>query len=446
MRVLHSFTGNDGQQPYAGLVQATDSSLYGTTFQGGVNNAGVAFKVSADGSGNSPLFSFPTNNIDPGGIANPSGLIQGADGALYGTLGFGGISNVGAVFKINLDGSGYTILHSFNSSFSGPYEPTAALVQGADGYLYGTTQGGGVPGGGAVFKVNANGSSYTTLHEFGWGTDGRSPQSPLIQGLDGNLYATTTLGGTTAQGGTSGVGTIYRIDTNGGNEAILHNFGTQTNDGQYPYTAGLVQAKDGLLYGITQSGGNAGFGTVFKIAPDGSAYGILYHFAGGPADGCYPNSALVLGIDGMLYGVTEQGGSNNFGVVFRLSTDGSSYQVLYHFGATQTDGRYPDAPLIQASDGGLFGTTEAGGDQNLGTIFRLAPAAPRISRLALLSDKTVRLTVNAAPNFVFRVDATSDHVHWVTLTNIMNGSGSVQFVDSAASNFPSRFYRAAWVP
>jgi uncharacterized repeat protein (TIGR03803 family) len=428
------------------LVQTTDGGLYGTTFQGGTNNAGIVFKVNPDGSGNTPLFSFPANNIDPGGVANPSGLIQGADGALYGTLGFGGISNIGAVFKINLDGSGYTVLHSFNSSLSGPYEPTAALVQGADGYLYGTTQSGGMAGGGALFKVNTNGSGYVTLHEFGWGTDGRSPQSPLIQGLDGNLYGTTTLGGTTAQGGTSGVGTIYRIDPNGGNEIVLHNFGTATNDGQYPYTAGLVQAKDGTLYGITQQGGNSGFGTVFKINPDGSTYNIVHHFAGGPANGCYPNSALVLSTDGMLYGATEQGGSYNFGVVFRLSTDGSNYLVLYQFGSKTGDGHYPDAPLVQAADGGLFGTTEAGGEQNLGTVFRLAPAAPRISPLVMLPDKTVRLTVNAASNYTFRIDATSDHVHWVTLTNILNGSGSVQFVDSGASNVPSRFYRAAWVP
>src|SRR5262245_20343175 len=146
-RVLHSFAGgNDGEEPYAGLVQGRDGALYGTTFLGGAHAAGLLFKVNPDGSGNAPILSFERNSIEPGGIANPSGLIQGPDGVLYGTEGFGGTNEEGSVFRVNPDGTGFAVLLSFSHLLSGPYEPTAALVQGSDGMLYGTTQFGGLGG------------------------------------------------------------------------------------------------------------------------------------------------------------------------------------------------------------------------------------------------------------------------------------------------------------
>ena len=453
LRVLHSFSGgSDGQEPYAGLVQGMDGSLYGTTFQGGTNQAGLLFKVRPDGTGNSPLYSFGLSRTGPGGVANPSGLVQGTDGAFYGTTGLGGDHSKGSVFRINPDGTGYVVLRSFDSSLGGPYEPTAGLVQGSDGFLYGTTQFGGVSGVGAVYKVSTNGSGYTTLHQFGVGSDGRSPQAPLIQGLDGALYGTTALGGMGAQGGASGFGTVFRLNTDGSGESVLHSFLPGDGNGQYPYTAGLVQGADGVLYGVTQQGGStagnssSGFGTVFKLNPDGTGFSILHSFKTTAGDGQFPNSTLLLAHDGVLYGATESGGSYSNGLVFSLNTNGSDYRVLYEFGANSTDGAYPAAPLVQASDGGLFGTTKAGGVNGLGTVFRLAPAAPVISSLVPLPDKTVRLTVRAASNFVFRIEVSSDYRNWVTLTNLLNLSGSVEFVDSGASKTPRRFYRAAWVP
>src|SRR6266850_6732 len=288
-RVLHSFSGgSDGQEAYAGLVQGADGALYGTTFQGGTNNAGLIFKANPDGSGNAPIWSFERNSINPGGIANPSGLIQGRDGGFYGTEGFGGTNSEGSVFRVNPNGTRFEVLHSFSHYFSGPYEPTAALVQGTDGMLYGTTQYGGSGGVGSVFKVNTNGTGYATLHNFGSiPNDGNQPQSPVIQGLDGALYGATTLGGASAIGGASGFGTVYRLTTNGTDHTILHNFMPSGGDGQLPYTAGLVQAKDGVLYGTTQQGGNAanggssGQGTIFKLNPDGTGFTIIHNFTGG---------------------------------------------------------------------------------------------------------------------------------------------------------------------
>lgn len=452
LRVLHSFSGGaDGRQPYAGLVQGLDGALVGTTYQGGTHDVGVVFKVNPDGSGNTPVFSFQGSPLNPGGLVNPSGLLRGADGALYGTTGVGS-GGYGNVFKINADGSGYVMLHAFDPSFGGPSSPVAGLLEANDGFLYGTTQTGGVAGRGALFKISTNGGDFAMLHPFGIGNDGQGPQSPLIQGADGALYGTTTLGGASAQGGASGLGTVFKIQTDGSGETVLHSFMPAGGDGQLPYTAGLVQGKDGTLYGTTQQGGatangaNSGFGTVFKLNPDGAGYAILHDFGTAPEDGRYPNSTLTLGTDGVLYGITEFGGRNNVGVVFRLNPDGSGYEVLYHFGSHAGDGQYPGAPLVQANDGGLFGTTKFGGDNNLGTVFRLAPAPPVITSLTPLPDKTVRLTVSGAPNYTFRIEGSSDHSHWTTLTNILNANGALQFVDYGASNAPNRFYRAAWVP
>lgn len=452
MTILHSFSGGlDGQQPYAGLVQAADGSLYGTTDYGGTNNAGVVFKVNPDGSGNSPVFDFGRNSIDPGGAANPSGLMAGADGGFYGTTGNGGSSGVGTVFRINADGTGFADLHDFTQDSGGAYDPFAGLTESPDGYLYGTMMYGGVSQLGCAFKVSTNGTGFVTLHQFG-GTDGSSPESPLILGQDGALYGTTSSGGASAQGGASGLGTVFKLSTDGTTETVLHSFMGSGGDGQYPMTAGLVQGSDGTLYGVTQQGGstangpNTGLGTIFKLNPDGSGFTILHNFSGRPDDGNYPNATLVLGSDGFLYGTTEFGGSNNVGVVFQIGADGSGYRVLYHFGSSPNDGQYPATTFVQARDGGLFGMTKFGGADNFGTIFRLAPSAPVISGLRQLPDKSIQLSVTAASNFVFRIEATSDHANWTTLTNVFNPTGTVQFTDASAAGAPMRFYRAAWVP
>jgi uncharacterized repeat protein (TIGR03803 family) len=450
-RVLHSFNGgSDGQQPYAGLVQGADGALYGTTYLGGTNNAGTVFKVNPDGSGNTPIYHFGANNVDPFGLAYPSGLIQGADGALYGTTGFGGAAGNGSVFRLNPDGTGYTIFHSF--SLSGGYEPTAALVQCRDGTLFGTTQAGGSGGAGTVFRISTNGTGFVQLYDFGLRPgDPQSPQAPLLQGADGALYGTTSAGGASAVGGASGYGTVFKINPDGTGAAVVHSFMPSGGDGQRPY-ASLVQGSDGALYGTTQeggslaNGGSSGVGTVFKLNPDGSSYTILHSFDAAPDDGRYPNSALAAGNDGALYGTTEYGGSSNVGAVFKLSLDGSDYSLLYSFGSNPGDGSYPKAPLLRASDGGLFGTAQFGGENNDGTIFRLGPAPALISLIRSAADKTVRLSITSAPHFEYHIEGSSDRLHWLLLTNMYNAAGTMQFTDPDASKFPIRFYRAAWVP
>ncbi|HLH52588.1 MAG TPA: choice-of-anchor tandem repeat GloVer-containing protein [Verrucomicrobiae bacterium] len=451
LTLLHSFSaGADGQQPYASLIQATDLVLYGTTYMGGTNNAGTVFKVNPDGSGNRPIYSFGRSAINPLGVASPSGLIQGVDGALYGTTGSGGQSGYGSVFKINTDGSGYVDLHSFDPAGGAGYNPSASLVQATDGNLYGTTENGGAFALGTVFKIGPDGSGFTELYSFGAvPNDATSPVASLIQGADGALYGTSSAGGASAVNGASGYGCIFKINTDGSSETVLHSFFSDNTDGQHPY-AGLTQDNTGRLYGTTQEGGSfaagaaTGFGTVFTIQPDGTGYAILHSFNPGGGDGKYPHAALVLGNDGGLYGTTEFGGTNNMGIVFRLSTDGSQYSVLFQFGSSPSSGRNPNAPLVRAASGGLFGTAQLGGAGNGGTLFRLNPSPSTISLVSATPTRVFSLT--ATPDFRYSIETSPDALHWALLTNLVSSGGVTLFSDPAASNAPTRFYRAAWVP
>jgi uncharacterized repeat protein (TIGR03803 family) len=362
LTILHSFTGGiDGANPQAGLVQGSDGYFYGTTEYGGTNNLGTVFKISTNGALTS-LHSF-TGGDDGGG---PNGLMLGSDGNFYGTTGSGGgPSEAGTVFRISTNGD-LTNLYSFTGSNDGA-SPAAGLVQGSDGSLYGTTQNGGTTNynglrDGTVFKITTNGA-LTTLYTF-TGNDGASPQAALVQGSDGYFY------GTTPQGGSNNLGTLFKISANG-KLTSLYSF-TGGNDGWNPDGA-LVQGSDGYLYGTTAGVGylafESGHGTVFKFTTNG-ALTTLYSFTG-LSDGAYPVAGLVQGSDGNLYGTTTQGGGSHgidslvpgFGNVFQISTNGA-LTSLYSFSA-DTDGASPNTGLVQGSDGYLYGTAA-------GTVFKIS--------------------------------------------------------------------------
>ncbi len=218
LTTLYSFTGgNDGRSP-DGLVQGSDGYLYGTTSGGGTNNNGTVFKISANGAFTT-LYSFGGNDG-----AGPGGLVQGSDGNFYGTTSGGGITNFnvdvglfygcGTVFKISANG-GLTSLYSFTGGNDGA--GPGGLVQGSDGNFYGTAGWGGTNNYGTVFKINTNGA-LTSLYSFSGGNDGAFPQAALAQGSDGNFYGTTSSGGTTNYNvslGTYGYGTVFKISPNG---------------------------------------------------------------------------------------------------------------------------------------------------------------------------------------------------------------------------------------
>jgi uncharacterized repeat protein (TIGR03803 family) len=248
--------------------------------------------------------------------------------------------------------------------------PAGNLVMDANGYLYGTTGGGGWNAQGTVFRVSPDGSERV-LHSFGVTSgDGYFPSPGLVIDKRGNLYGTTKLGGTndTINGGG---GTVYKI-TPAGAETILYNFGATSTDGTNPQ-AGLAADAKGNLYGTTLEGGENGYGTIFKLAPSGSET-ILYNFPNDGADRFQPDENLTLDNKGDVYGVTSYGGTNNAGLAFEVSADGA-YTVLYNFGESATDASIPKSSLTLDSNGNLYGTSQAGGSNNEGTVFELSPKA-----------------------------------------------------------------------
>jgi uncharacterized repeat protein (TIGR03803 family) len=341
---LLSFDGADGSNPVAGLAQAANGDLYGTTFDGGANagyygyGAGTVFKITPGGR-LTTLYSFCSQSGCTDGELPYAGLVQATNGDFYGTTGFGGANavpfsndpNAGTVFRIT-PGGAPTTLYSFcaKANCADGQGPEAGLVQATNGDLYGTTAGGGANGvGGTIFRMTPNGAP-TTLYSFcakDRCTDGQFAASGLVQAANGDLYGTTVAGGANGSNGLGG--TVFKIAPNGGAFTTLYSFCSQSGctDGSSP-TSGLVQAADGDLYGTTQYGGANGSGTVFRIAPNGSAFATLYNFCsqGGCTDGEYPSAGLVQATNGDFYGTTENGGNvdascqgGSCGTVFSLS-------------------------------------------------------------------------------------------------------------------------------
>jgi uncharacterized repeat protein (TIGR03803 family) len=366
---LASFNGGDGSNPDEGLVQATNGDLYGPTYSGGVNGGGTVFKITPSGT-LTTLYSFCSQSGCTDAADPFAGLVQATNGDLYGTTVLGGAYNDGTVFRITPGGT-LTTLYSFcsQSGCTDGQFPYARLVQATNGDLYGTAQLGGTHGKGTVFKITPSGT-LTTLYSFcsqSGCMDGEYPEAGLVQAANGNLY------GPTGQGGAEGYGTVFKITPNG-TLTTLYSFCSQSGctDGEWP--SALVQATNGNLYGTTYAGGANNMGTVFKITPSGTLT-TLYSFCSqsGCTDGRGPYAGLVQATDGDLYGRTEYGGANGYGAVFKITPSGT-LTTLYSFCSQSgcTDGENPQAGLVQATDGSFYGTTGGGGAYNFGTVFSLS--------------------------------------------------------------------------
>jgi uncharacterized repeat protein (TIGR03803 family) len=293
---------------------------------------------------------------------NPQDELLLVNGLLYGTTPDGGAYNMGTVFSINPDGSNYNTLYSFGISTTDGARPIASLIN-VNGVLYGTTTNGGANSAGTVFSINPNGSNYNILYSFGTSaTDGISPEAALLN-INGVLYSTTP------NGGANNDGTVFSINPDGSNYNILYSFGSSGTDGTRP-TASLININ-GVLYSTTTSGGTHIQGTVFSINSDGSNYNTLYSFGSSGNDGRAPHAALI-NVNGVLYSTTMNGGTHHLGTIFSINPNGSNYNILYSFAASVTDGKSPEAALININ-GVLYGTTTIGGTYSQGTVFSINP-------------------------------------------------------------------------
>lgn len=353
-KVLHSFKGKkDGAHADAGLVQNSQGNLYGTTSGDNESHFGTVYKLDS-ANVETVLHNF-TDHKD-GGIPFCD-LVLDDGGNIYGTTSAGGRHNQGTVFKIS-GGGLETVLYNFTGGSDGGV-PDAGVIRDSVDNFYGTTSAGGASGGGVVFKLDSTGKE-TVLYRFTGGADGSLPAAPLIQDASGNLY------GTTAEGGNSGAGVIFKLDT-AGKETVLYSF-TGGKDGAFPL-AGLVRDSAGNLYGTALEGGRTNNGTVFKLAAGGK-FAVLYGFKAAP-DGAFPHGGLVRDQAGNFYGTTLEGGKSGLGTVFMLSKTGKE-TILHNFAGTN-DGEDPLSTLFRDSAGNLYGATDSGGKYGWGTVFKLTP-------------------------------------------------------------------------
>jgi uncharacterized repeat protein (TIGR03803 family) len=423
---LVSFTGTNGaalgRVPETALIQGSDGSFYGTTIEGGTNGIGgdgTVFKISTNGTFTTLVSFNDTNGANP-----QAGLVLASDGNFYGTTD-GGTNAVGTIFQMTPSGV-ITSLFLFNGANG--YNPNG-LVQGADGFLYGTTYYGGTIGEGlygTVFKISTNGA-FTTLVSFD-GTNGANSQAGLVLASDGNFYGTTVNGGTNG-----GWGTVFKVTTNGLLTSLISFNGT---NGANPVSK-LALGPEGALYGTTDGGGvnsndsaYTGNGTVFKVTTNGQLT-TLHFFAGYPDDGTYPQfDGLLRGTDGNFYGTTFYGGAQGEGTGFRISPSGTE-TTLYSFGSSPSDGVTPSAGLVQGSDGNFYGTTESGGAYTNGIVFELVVAGGGGGCTYTLNATNVSLTAKGGSKTV-RVKANATNCAWtavsndpfVTITSVSNGTGS----------------------
>lgn len=320
--ILHHFHDDqkvfwEGNGPIGGLLLARDGNLYGMTSIGGYYNKGTLFKVSTRGVF-TVLHHFaitPDGNSE--GTYPFSSLAQGVypDNNLYGALANGGpsLNPQGTLFCTDTAGKNFKVIWYF----AGPEgsNPECTPVPDGNGFLYGTCANGGANGLGTIWKISTNGATFTKLFDF----DNTHGASPGYEGklalVNGSLYSTTFSGGANNQG------VVFGFNTSTHAIKVVHSFNNSASEGDFPAGGITYDAASGNVYGCCDSGGVYGVGTTYKLNLSSGAYTVLYAFTGsGNADGDFPEYAPILGSDGWLYGTTPLGGLYNYGIAFKQTT------------------------------------------------------------------------------------------------------------------------------
>lgn len=367
-KVIYSPTGDQEVSPF---VTASDASgnLYGATFFGGTG-CGSVFELSFENGGWAEK-DLHVSACSPDGV-EPWGVIRDEAGNLYGVAHYGGahnrsscIAGCGTVFELSPDGNGgwtQTLIYSFTGGADGG-NPVGDLVFDKAGNLYGVTfSGGAISNSGVAFELSPSNGAWTqtVIHTFGTGSDGAFPNGTLAIDQFGSLY------GTTGTGGTQKLGTAFKLALSGGTwqETILRNFGPATPDGNSPF-GGVILDSAGNVYGTSSAGAGgcfrSGCGAVWELTPSANGWSehILYRFSG-PPNASNPDFPLTMDAAGNLYGT----GGGARGAVFKLihTSTGWEETVLHSFTGAPNDGYQPDSGVIFGKDGLLYGGTDFGGN------------------------------------------------------------------------------------
>lgn len=345
-RIVHHFgsVDQDGANPNGKLVQVSTGELIGTTFIGGVYGRGTVYAIKPDGSAHTVLHSF--NDAVSGAL--PQGGVTHAGNQIFGTVSAGGNGNGGGIYTINADGTGFQLLYKFNAQGGQPQ--AAPVISPSDGFLYGTTlvDETSNPKEGSIYRIAKDGQGFQVIHLFS-ASNGKSPQSPLLFGADGDLYG-TCYGDNTAN-------IVYKINPGGTGFKVLHDFTEASLVNSFG--AGLVQDGDGSLYGLFDD-------QIYRLNPDGTGFETLEHFDRATT-GRWPRTSLTI-VDGKFYGTLVLAGKTGNGRVFTYDQE-KGFEVLFDFGPDLRNGAYPISGLTLTASGKWVTLTGGGGANDKGVMY-----------------------------------------------------------------------------
>ena len=331
LNTVYSYDNSNAMYPLANMVLAPNGKIYGIIC---IDNCGTTRELNEY----DPV--THTNHIVYNfGMYNPipdDGMILGTDGNLYGTTIFGESNDFGSIYRFNPNTYAFDTIHNFD--FYSGSQPHGRLLQ-INNKLYGYTNQGGVYNRGVIFCLDLSTLNYTDLYDFNIGTGVNPIWGSLILANDGKLYGTTQF---YAMGNPNGV--IYSYDISANQYSVVHYF--DYLHGGSP-EASLIQATDGKLYGMTRIGGLDSVSVIFSYDISDSIYTDLYDFD--KTHGANPFRELMQASNGLIFGVTVNGGTYNKGVLFSYNISSNAYNVLFNFDGGH-DGSQPDCDLVELPD------------------------------------------------------------------------------------------------
>lgn len=365
-------SGNQARNPFGSFYAATNGLFYAISYRGGLIQNGILF--SYDYSNNVFNKEIEFNNA-PNGSNSFGSLFQASNYKLYGMTYSGGTSNLGVLFEFDAETNTYTKKVDFDGINKGRL-PYSSLIE-YNGLLYGLTFSGGVNNAGVLFTFDPSNSNYTKVIDLDGTLHGSNPLTGLTLADNGLMY------GMTSFGGLHDYGCIFSFNPSNSTISKIIDFDDSTN-GSSPY-GNLIQINNGNLFGMTFQGGSNGYGILFSYNPSNSVFTKHIEFDG-ITNGANPVGSLTEASNGNLYGMTQNGGNDNLGLIFEYDPIADIYTVISSFDSV--NGAKPSSKLMQTKSGKMYGMTQYGGSNNTGIVFEFDPGTYNFRKTADLDAST----------------------------------------------------------